>query len=750
MKLKKITAMVLSICMIAGSISGCGGNSDKNKEEKDGTKKMVGKYIEENVKIPLKQNESMQRLLKNKEGGIEVYALEEASGSYSRYVSQDGVEWKAEDASWLTQIPNGSVVSIAAGEDGSSYAIVTDENFKMHLLKQTGEGTAEEINVPELNEAGEVSEDSSFYYFGTELHVMENGNLVLEGNKEVKVYNAASGNLLHSIPYDKTSTDALNPVDVNGKNIVLPNKENTGFTIWNIEEKKEIASMSYGSDVRNGDVILGDSNEIYFMNQEGIHHMQPEGTLVETLAEGGNMTMGSPVSHAIDFIKGASDDFYGLFDTGSNQVTVKHYYYDKDAKTDSGKKFSIYSLEENATVRQAVGIFSQKYPEVEVSYKTGESDSSTTKADKIRVLNTELLNKSGADVLILDQLPVDSLLEKGVLKDISNIVKPLISDGTLQKDLAECYQQEDGSIYAIPARYGLPILYGNQEMIDALDSLNNLKTWLDTHENQLFMDSVSYGELTGLFTNMYQDELMDKDVTLNKENLETCLYCIKEIGKRIDAELEKEYISEETGEKMEDMEGVKLSSWQVGNSVGSMNEEQVVSEEITSVMDLMVPFTVMREKNFPLRFNQDTFVPHGLAGINSASENTEFAEDFIKILFSQEVQECDMFDGLPMNQNASAILKEQGLDYVGEKDKDGTLVGISGTDETDTMSFGMPLKTEIEDMLNKAKELKKSSEEDSVLQDIVFEEAKMYYEGNQELEQTIQGITAKADTYYAE
>ena len=52
MKLKKITAMVLSICMIAGSISGCGGNSDKNKEEKDGTKKMVGKYIEENVKIP--------------------------------------------------------------------------------------------------------------------------------------------------------------------------------------------------------------------------------------------------------------------------------------------------------------------------------------------------------------------------------------------------------------------------------------------------------------------------------------------------------------------------------------------------------------------------------------------------------------------------------------------------------------------------------------------------------------------------
>lgn len=745
MRLKKLTTIILSVCMIAGCISGCGGNSS-NKEEKEGAKTTIGKYIEKNVEIPLKQNENIQRLLKNAEGGMEVYAQEEGSGNYTKYKSSDGVKWEAEDASWLTQIPNGSVVSIAAGADNSSYAIVTDENDTMHLLKQTGEATAEEINLPELNEA--KGDNKSFYSFGTELKVMENGKLVLEGNEEIKVYDANSGKLIHDFPYEKNSTDARNPVDINGENIVLPDKENTGFTIWNVEEGKEVTSMSYGSDVRYGNVILEDSNEIYFMNDEGIHHMQPDGTLIETLAEGGNMTMGSPVSHTVDFIKGESDDFYGLFKIGDSQTAVKHYYYDKEAKTDSQKKLSIYSLKENATVRQAVGVFNQKYPEVEISYKTGESDSSATKADKIRVLNTELLNKSGADVLILDDLPVDSLMEKGVLKDISNIVEPLIKDGTLQKNIAECYQQKDGGIYSMPVRYGIPILYGNQEMIDAMDSLDSLQTWLDTHENQPLMNMVTYGELTRLFTNMYHDELMDDNGKIKKEKLKTCLSCIKEIGARIQAEMEDDYISE-TGEKLEEMEGAYLSSWRAGSGVGSMKEEQVVSEELVSVMDMMVSSTVMREKDAPLRFHKDTFVPHGLAGINSASGNIELAEEFIKVLFSQEVQECDLFDGFPINQNASELLKEKGADSTEEQDT-GLMLGVSGADGSGEMSFGMPLKTEVEELLDKSKELQKPSKADSVFQDMIFDEAKMYYEGSQELEQTIEGITAKADTYYAE
>ncbi len=737
---KRMTAIMLSCCVITGLISGCSSKGDRENADADSTE-AAGTYIEEDVELPLKQDETILRLLKNAQGTLEIYA-QGGDGAYTIYTSSDGDEWAGVEALWLNQA-SGKVVSLAAGRDGNDYAIVADDNAKMHLLKQTPEGTGVEINVPELNEADDNNTDSAFFSFGTELAVMENGNLVLEGAREVRVYSQADGKLLYSIPYEKTSTDARNPVDINGENIVLPDTKNTGFTVWNAGE--EAASMSYNGEVRYGKVILEEDNEIYFLNEDGIHHMQPNGTLVETLAEGASLTMGLPGAYAMDFVKGTGEDFYALY-TNSGKMSVKHYYYGKAVKKDSSKTLNIYSLEENATVRQAVSIFKQKYPEAEVSYLTGESDTSTTKADKIRVLNTELLNKSGADVLILDGLPMDSLIEKGVLNDISDIISPLIEDGTLPENLAGCYKQEDGKIYGMPVRYGVPILYGDQELTLALEKLDTLESWLKTHEDQPVFTGVTYDEITSLFVSMYAEELFDEDGKLNQDKLEQCLSCAKEIGERAQAEMEQNY-SDET---MEAIEETYFSDWNAGNGIGVMEGRQVASYEIESLTDMMIPFTVMRENNLPFLANQNTFIPHGLVGINSASSVTELAEEFVEILFSDEVQEYDLGDGFPMNQNAQAKLTDQGMNSLKDQEN-GNVMGVSGSEDGSKMySFGMPLKTEVNELWEKSKELKKPAKTDSVLLDMIFEEAKAYYEGKQEAGQTVSGIAAKVDTYLAE
>lgn len=767
MKFKKITAIVLSLCIAAGIFGGCSGDGEEKKEtENTGT---AGRYMEENVELPAGQNETPFALLKNANGELEVYTCNDETEAYSKYTSADGKSWTQQDASWLTQIYNGSVLSVAAGEDGNSYAIVGENvtapegeesnqitvgdeadgvwNMKMHLLKQTGEGTAEEISIPELNEAVDQG-TPDFYSFGTGLMVMKNGTIVLTGNDEVKVYNASDGTLLHTFPYSKTSTDASGTVAVNGENLALTDKANTGFTIWNVGQEKEEASASYGSDVRSGKIVLEENNEIYFLNAEGIHHMNPNGTLVETLVEGSSMTMGLPSVYIEGFVKGEKDDFYALY-TG-NQISIKHYYYDENAKTGSGKKLSIYSLEENDTVRQAVSIFQQKYPDVEVTYKTGDSDSSTTKSDKIRVLNTELLNKSGADVLILDDLPVDSFIEKGVLKDISDILNPLIEDGTLKKNLAECFRQTDGKIYSMPVRYGVPILFGNQQKIEAMESLDELENWLDTHEREELISVASYDELTHLLVNMYYDELFQENGKLKEDKLSQCISCVKKIGERYDAELEKNYVSD-TGEEPDGIEGYN-SDWVAGTGIGD-EINQVTSNEMKSTYDMMIPCSTARENNIQLNFNRNTFVPHGMVGINSASENTGQAEEFLKILFSDEVQSYDLGDGFPVNQNAETQIKEMGMDSLDDQSSGGVTmveIGDGGEEDTEPFVFTMPLKTEIEDFLKRTEELNRPAQADSVLQDMIWEEAKAYYEGSQELEQTVQGITAKVDTYRAE
>lgn len=743
MKFKRTLAFAVSFCMLAGALVGCDGKAH-NEDNTEKERKATGKYMEEDVDIQMQPDETLVCLLRNAEGELEAYSESEKNGAYVQYISEDGKEWKRSEASWLEQ-EAGGVVNITAGEDGRHYAIVTDEEKKMHLLKQTGEEMAEEIKIPELNES-DSEPDAEYFYFGTDIRVMENGNVVLLGEKGAKVYDSADGKLLHTFSYSKTSTDAREPAEIRGEKLVIPDADNTGFDIWNVEKEEREAAVSYGAEVRTGKVILENNNELYFLNAEGIHHMNPGGTLVETLAEGGSMTMGSPTVHIGDFVKGTADDFYVRYFSDNGQGMVKHYYYDKTARTDYAKKLSIYSLEENATIRQAVSSFQQKFPDVEVSYKTGESDSSATKADKIRALNTELLNRNGADVLVLDDLPVDSLIEKKVLKDISEVVHPLIEDGTIQKNIAACYQQEDGKIYSMPIRYGVPVLFGNQEKIDAMKNLDTLEAWLEENPEEKLTDSTTYAGLTEFFVNLFYDELFDENGKLDEEKMKQCISCVKKTGERYNAEIEWDY-KDNNGESIG--EQMYISGWKAGNT--DKKAVGVNASEIRSVFDMMIPFTTIRENNLPVLFRDNTFVAHGLVGINSATKNGEQAEEFIKILFCDEVQQFDLDDGLPVNMSEQVTdrWKEQGLDS--QDDDAGWSLSIMGDDgDGEVADFKMPLRTEIEAFLQKTGELTKAAETDSVLLDMITEEAKTYYGGSQELDQTVAGIAAKVDTYRAE
>ena len=52
---------------------------------------------------------------------------------------------------------------------------------------------------------------------------------------------------------------------------------------------------------------------------------------------------------------------------------------------------------------------------------TGEDG--VTAEDAVKALNTELLAGNVPDVLVLDGLPADSYIEKGILADISEVVQ---------------------------------------------------------------------------------------------------------------------------------------------------------------------------------------------------------------------------------------------------------------------------------------------------------------------------------------
>ena len=45
-----------------------------------------------------------------------------------------------------------------------------------------------------------------------------------------------------------------------------------------------------------------------------------------------------------------------------------------------------------------------------------------TESDALKTLNTEIAAGNGPDVILLDGLPVESYIEKGLLEDISDVI----------------------------------------------------------------------------------------------------------------------------------------------------------------------------------------------------------------------------------------------------------------------------------------------------------------------------------------
>lgn len=744
MKMKRIISIVLLGCMAAGLLTGCSSeNTAKEEKEEIDSKNGMGKYQEEEVAVPLKENETILQLCKDPEETLVLYAENRKEEKFYKYQSKDGREWKGEDASWLAAVPKGLIGSIAVGQDGNEYAIVISEESKkepkMHLLKKTAPGKAEEINIPDLNK-----EDGVFENFTTELSVLENGNLVLSGDEEIRVYDAAGGKYLYSFQQGKkNAAAACKLIGVNGNKMVIPDQEHKGFVVKDGE--KEETSMSYGSEILGGKVILDKENDVYFLDTSGIHHMQPNGSLVETLVDSSSMMMGMPEVKIQDFVKGSGDDFYALYHKTDDQMIVKHYFYDEQAEIGNERKLTIYSLKENETVRWAIAELNREHQDVEVVYRTGESDSAATRADQIRVLNTELMNKNGADVLILDDLPIESFIEKGILQDISGILKPLMEDGTLQQNIAECYQNEAGKIYCMPVKYGVPILYGAQDRTDAMQTMDTLEQWLEEHPDTPFMEYVSYEAFTKLLVNMYYEELFGTDGKLKEEALKQCLTIVKKAEVQIKESIEEVpgwTESAETGVREE----LEPCWWETGADIGLFKGEEVLAvREITGKSSMQGPYAAMREQSLVPVFSNDKFVPHIIAGINSETKVQELAEDFIKNLYSENVQTQDFEDGLPMNVKAAEKIIDTGAE------KTETQAEIQETmNEPGTMFAFDPSKNEIKYLFESAGKLKKPAEADSLLLDMIFEEAKLYYEGSKGLEEAVRGIKSKVDTYRAE
>lgn len=738
-----VVLLLTAIALLIVTLSGCSnGQSNKQGGEETEKKQARGKYVEQTIEIPWSDGEQGIALLKNTEGEYHLYT--QVQGQYKMYRSKDGITFEEGEAGWLNSdlFPEGGyIVNITAGQDGNEYALYYGKNGNMVVKTKDGK-EAEEV-LPQLFQKSGMLDG---------VMALSNGDLVLfgAGGGKVEVCSAEDGSKLQSFRQGSLDMTGTKMFDCQENLFLGINKEVNGFQIGDLKTGEQIQEISF-ENLREASGILrfGENDDFYFLNTRGLHHMTNKGSAVETIIEGDTASMGDQTMSLVDFRCGTQNDYLALYNQNNQKGQLVRYTYDENVVVNPEKTLTVYGLEDNETVRQAVSRFQKEHTDIKINYKIGSQEGSTTTADQIRVLNTELLSKSGADILILDGLPVDSYIEKGVLEDLTDFYSKLSENGALLSNVVDSMKKQ-GKIYGLPARVEIPYMYGPEEIKGAITSLDGLEKYLNDHSDQKFTQSRTFEQYLKLLLTVHYKELFKTDKKeIPDELLTKLLHVANQLGESTGTEYKslEEFYQTLSKESQEIMQDYYAGQFGTNNDIEARDGKQLVVGNAKGASNLMMPCEVMKQLGIKAQGINGLYIPAGIAGINSASNNKETAREFLELLFSEELQTLDLGDGFPVNGAAlDEWCNKPEPDAYGNE----IAVEVGGDENGEPFSASMPSGAQLAVFAEIEKRADTPVQMDQVLLEMIIDGGTSYFKNEKSLEKTVSDIAAKARTYLAE
>lgn len=754
----KMTAWILAAGLAVGLLSGC----QKREENKIGESTAsigvtgqgpisghepespgaLGRYGETEVELPEEiKEQSLCQFTRGTGGELELFTMNrEPSGTVTEvfhYVYHNGT-WEREEDWQGEQIlkDNGLDLSLVTyGMDKECYIGGTDQEYLFHLFKLEKDGAATEL----LKEVFKPKEGSSYGLIPPKVEVLEDGNLLVYGYWEVSLYNP-SGTLLYTIPKDFSGSTSDVRGFCEGEEFVTIQEDQ--IVRYNLNNGKLVETIAWeevkGS--REGVVLFGDGNGgIYAANETGLSHINKGGTLWEILMDGSLNHMGMRSLYLQYFLQGDQEDYYGAFTSEVGRgIQVFHYAYDPNLSSVPPSGLTVYSLTDNSTVRQAASQFQSEHPDIRVEVRTATEKDGTVTEEMIQGLNTELLSGKGADVLILDGLPADSYIEKGILMDLKDLVGELETSGEMFNNLLEGFRQEDGAVYQVPARMEIPVLLGEDKAIAAYASLETMKGY--EGERPLVPIEI-YENLLRMTARLQYEELFVKGKGLaDRDTLIRYLETVKAVGK---ASGSKNSFTEEEGEKNwlnnhVMPSGIRDSAikYDAGHS-----DSGIVS--FGCYMDLCIPVEVRNHSDKTRMVSVGKiYLPLTRTGINRSTANKEMAEEFVRCLLSYEVQKEELYDGFPVNKKA--------LEAITEKEKEGFSVGSSVGDGSYEIHADWPDLKARREVASMIETLTLPAVVDETMMNMIVEGSRDYYDDKETVEAAADKILRKLSIYLAE
>lgn len=514
--------------------------------------------------------------------------------------------------------------------------------------------------------------------------------------------------------------------------------------------RKADAPLAGGATAVMGDAVALSGQDLYLANQKGIFRIALGGSVWEQLVDGSLTSLGLP-NGSVTGLAQWDQDLYVLCNQGSQGLRVLKYSYDPTVPTVPAKELSVYSLATDTALVRAASLYQGAHPEYRVNLVTLlEQDAGATRQDVVSALNAELLAGKGPDLILLDGLPFDSYAEKGVLADLSDVVKKA---GMLRNVAAA--MTVEGAVYAAPSAMALPVLLGDAAQLERARTLEDIAGLAEKWPGGLTaLPGRTAGEYFSLFAPASFDAWFDPNGELDRAALADYLVFIR----RLAAACPNDEIGKATGTMASTLYSSLLPDAMAGCG-GSFLEMDRVRRGASALHPMLMNGymldmfeTTMLEQMadgavVPLPGQAPgAFVPMTVIGVNARGAQVEAAKDFVWVLLTQSQDVADLALGFP---TCSAPFEAQ-IAY----DPEMIPMEIEAQDpangETVTLSYGWPSLSLREKIYQMAQRLDRAYLPDQALLQLMKDALAPYFAGDMACDQATEAVGARLRAYLAE
>ncbi|MDO5423078.1 MAG: ABC transporter substrate-binding protein [Eubacteriales bacterium] len=677
------------------------------------TSASTGSYREEALTLPENTND--------------VKAIREISGTVwmitdqAAYSSADaGSTWNIseEKTAWLSENR-----TIAAISPQGSFAFAGGQEIAVYHT----DGTSQSIGIDFDGNACYTLEFAD-----------EDTLLVTDTESNIQIIDITSGTVIGEIPAEGemhylTAAFNGNILALTGEGVKFYDKKGEmqeGNEVVNRLLTQDLSDFS--SSGKSGCFLQdSDGNGFSYASRRGIFHYTAGGSVTEQLLDGSTNTMGDNNSN---FRKLAvlSDQSVLIAYIRENTAELKRYAAGGEQETT--EKLTIYSLYENALLQQEINTYNQNNPDIVVSLEIGMTEGTgVTADDAIKTLNTEILAGTGPDLIILDGMDVEQSCESGLLADLSNVLRDVANEEGIYDNIVYTYETE-GQVYAVPARFRIPILVGPEKNISQITDLSSLAEQVSALKAQYPKRASVVGRYDELLLDGLADfcspSWLDESGEMDSKKLSEFL----ETAKRIN-DIQKEGISqadiEQTNADYDEDNAELWIPYQIERGETTLGIYTSKSLNFSlALLEVDLAFTSAKGQS------SGVFVPVEIISVNAKSENQQAALAFVKEFLSSDCQKQFTIEdtAYPVNQTAFQEMREEEVARNVEYD---TL-----PEEESRAGF-----EKIEEII---RELHTPTVTDTVIRETVTEQGVRYLSGEASLEETVNSILQKVNLHMAE